>query len=877
MAFAISASSFWLSVKTSVFVVPIFIAILRLIFFLTMKKLFQVIRTLLLPSMENGSSTRTLTDVAGFLGQSVNAGHELVIRHLLIDSRRLSDPSKTLFFALVGERHDGHNFIPDLYERGVRAFVVSKEPTENLTEAVFIKVENTQSALQTVAAKWRAQFDYQVIGITGSNGKTIVKEWLFQLLDPDRSVVRSPKSYNSQVGVPLSVWEMDGSHDIALIEAGISQPGEMINLQKIIKPEIGLFTNLGTAHDEHFSDQHQKAREKLDLFQSVETLVYCADHEVLKNEIAEFPFEGTRFFTWSRRQKADLQIGKVEVRNESTDLQAVFANDFIRVSIPFTDEASIENAIHCWAIMLHLGYSNDVIALRLAELVPVAMRLELKQGINDCSVINDSYNLDLQSIRIALDFLNQQQQHPIRTVILSDILQSGRTDDELYDEVAKMLVDNKVDRLIGIGGSISAMAEKFNPDSAFYLNTESFLDQYEPELFHNETILLKGARTFGFEAISRLLQQKTHQTVLEIELGAMVHNLNFFRSKLEPNTKIMAMVKAFSYGSGTFEIANMLQYHHVDYLAVAYVDEGVELRKAGIRVPIMVMNPEEQSYDVMIRYQLEPEIYSQRVLTLLQAAIERQKGALSEPLPVHVKLNTGMNRLGFTEEGLPELIMRLKNNPLVTVASVFSHLAGSESMVQDGFTHSQIELFTKMHRTIQAQFTHPISRHILNSSGILRFPEAQFEMVRLGIGLYGVSSEPRYKENLLPVSTLKSHISQIHHLKPGDTVGYGRMEKVTTNMTIATIPVGYADGLGREHGNRVGKMMVNDMPAPIVGNVCMDMCMIDISGIPAEEGDEVIVFGAGYSLEEFAVNANKITYEVLTGISTRVKRVYYQE
>jgi alanine racemase len=842
-----------------------------------MKNRIRVFRILLLTPMENSSSSRTLGTIAEYLGKALTSGHERSIRHLLIDSRRLVDPANTLFFALVGERHDGHNFISDLYERGVRTFVVSKAPVTELPEAVFIQVENTQSALQMVAARWRAQFDYPVVGITGSNGKTIVKEWLFQLLDPDRSVVRSPKSYNSQVGVPLSVWEMDSSHDIALIEAGISQPGEMIHLQKIIKPEIGLFTNLGTAHDEHFTDQHQKAREKLDLFQSVEVLVYCADHEVLKNEIAEFPFEGTRFFTWSRRQKADLQIGKVEVRNESTDLQAVYARDFIRISIPFTDEASIENAIHCWAIMLHLGYSNDEIVPRMAELVPVAMRLELKQGINDCSVINDSYNSDLQSIRIALDFLNQQQQHPVRTVILSDILQSGRTDDELYDEVAKMLVDNKVDRLIGVGGSISAMAEKFKSNSTFYLNTESFLDQYDPELFHNETILLKGARTFGFEAISRLLQQKTHQTVLEIELGAMVHNLNFFRSKLESGTKIMAMVKAFSYGSGTFEIANMLQYHRVDYLAVAFVDEGVELRKAGISVPIMVMNPEEQSYDVMIRYRLEPEVYSQRVLTLLQAAIQRQKGALTEPLPIHIKLNTGMNRLGFSENDLPELIMRLKNNPLVQVASVFSHLASSESMMQDGFTHSQIEAFTKMHRTIQSQFTHPINRHILNSSGILRFPEAQLEMVRLGIGLYGVSSEPRFKENLLPVSSLKSHISQIHHLKPGDTVGYGRLEKVNTNMTTATIPVGYADGLGREHGNRVGKMMVNEMAAPIIGNVCMDMCMIDITGIPAEEGEEVIVFGAGYSLEEFAVNADEITYEVLTGISTRVKRVYYQE
>ena len=834
---------------------------------------------ILLALMENASSephSRLLSGLAIHIGESVLSEMDRPIRHLLIDSRKLVDPSETLFFALVGDRHDGHSFVKDLYDRGVRAFVVSNS-VEEYPDATYLKVENTQQALQQVAAGWRQRFSYPVLGVTGSNGKTIVKEWLFQLLDADRSVARSPKSYNSQVGVPLSIWEMDDNHDIAIIEAGISQPGEMINLQRIIKPNIGIFTNLGTAHDEHFANQNQKAREKLDLFQSVETLVYCADHEVLKTEVSEFPFEGTRFFTWSRRQNADLQIGKVEVRNEVTEIQAVYANDFIRISIPFSDEASIENAIHCWSVLLLLGYANDEIAKRMAKLVPVAMRLELKQGINNCSVINDSYNSDLQSIRIALDFLNQQQQHPIRTIILSDVLQTGRSDEELYAEVSKMLVDNKVDRLIGIGGHISAMADKFISDSKFFLNTESFLDQFEPELFHNETILLKGARPFGFEAIGRLLQQKTHQTVLEIELGAMVHNLNFFRSRLEPNTKIMAMVKAFSYGSGTFEIANMLQYHRVDYLAVAYVDEGVELRKAGIRIPIMVMNPEEQSYDVMIRYQLEPEIYSHRVLSLLQGAIRRQRASLSKPLPVHIKLNTGMNRLGFSKEDLPELVMRLKNDSMVQLATVFSHLAASESMMHDGFTYQQIEALTEMHRTIQSQFNYPIDRHILNSSGILRFPEAQYEMVRLGIGLYGVSSDPRFKGQLQPVSALKSHISQIHQLKPGDTVGYGRMEKVTTNMTTATVPVGYADGLGREHGNRVGRMMVNDLPAPIIGNVCMDMCMIDITGIPAEEGDEVVVFGPGYSIEEFAANSNKITYEVLTGISTRVKRVYYQE
>lgn len=812
---------------------------------------------------------------ANILGNAETGSH--AVEELLIDSRRLTDPAKTTFFAIVGERHDGHRFIKDLYSRGVRTFVVSHPVDHNeFPEAGFINVSDTILALQQLVADWRSHFEYPVIGITGSNGKTIVKEWLHQLMAADKNVIRSPKSYNSQVGVPLSVWKMSSENELAIIEAGMSQPGEMTRLQSIIKPTIGIFTNLGAAHDAQFKDRNQKAREKLDLFQSAELLIYCKDHQIIHEEIATFPFGETRFFTWSKRSKADLQIGKIEKRADSTVIQGIYQAEFIRIEIPFSDEASVENAIHCWATMLYLGYETATIAERMLMLAPVAMRLEMKQGMNNCSVINDSYNSDLQSIQIALEFLNQQHQHPTRTVVLSDILQSGRTENELYAEVAKMMADKGVDRLIGIGESISRHAELFSMKADFSPSTEAFLNSDLVESFNNETILLKGAREFGFEEIGHALQQKTHQTVLEIELGALVHNLNYFRSVLKPETQIMAMVKAFSYGSGSFEIANVLQFHRVDQLAVAYADEGVDLRKAGITIPIMVMNPEEQGYDVMIRHHLEPEVYSLRVLGLLESAIARNSDQ-TEPISIHLKLNTGMNRLGFSEAELPQLIMRLKNNRKIKVISVFSHLASSENAMQDGFTHRQIESFKQQHEMLQQHFDYPIQRHILNSAGILRFPDAQFEMVRIGIGLYGVSADPTYRKKLLEVSSLKTHISQIHQLKPGDTVGYGRSEQVKTNMTTATVPIGYADGLGREHGNRVGKMIVNGFPAPIIGNVCMDMCMLDITGVPAQEGDEVVVFGHDYPIDEFSSTAGKIPYEVLTGIGSRVKRVYFQE
>lgn len=805
---------------------------------------------------------------------------DLIIRQLLIDSRKLSHAESSLFFAIKGDRHDGHKFIPELYDKGVRTFVVNELPknTEKLQEACFLLTADTLHALQHLSAHHRKQFSIPVIGITGSNGKTIVKEWLYQLLREDRNIVRSPKSFNSQVGVPLSVWQMSEENELAVFEAGISFPDEMDHLEKIISPTLGIFTNIGQAHDENFLDARQKIREKLKLFVHTGTLVYCKDYLQLNEEIVSSKaLKNLKIFTWSKRSRADLQVGKVTRYASETELQGVYKNDFIRIRIPFTDEASIENAIHCWALLLLLGYENNLIAQRMQNLSPVAMRLEMKEGINNCSIINDSYNSDLGSLSIALDFLNQQKQHAKKTLVLSDILQSGKNEEQLYGEVAELLSKKGVTRLIGIGEAISRQQKKFKIEKNFFASTPDFLSAYNNSFFVNETILLKGARAFGFEDISKIIQQKAHETVLEINLNAVVHNLNYFRSRLKPGTKIMAMVKAFSYGAGSFEIANILQFHRVDYLAVAYADEGIELRKAGITLPIMVMNPEEQSYDTMIQYNLEPEIFSFRILGMFDEAVKRSAKGNKEGFPIHIKLDTGMHRLGFEEKDLNELMVRIRNNKNLKIRSVFSHLAASDEAEHDAFTREQVKKFNGMTDRICSHFDYPILNHILNSAGIIRFPDAQFSMVRLGIGLYGIGTTENEQQQLQNVSTLKTIISQIKHIPANETIGYSRKGIAKTDMQIATVPIGYADGLSRKLSNGKGRMLVGGKFAPIVGNVCMDMCMIDITGIPASEGDEVIVFGENYPITKVAADMATIPYEVFTNVSRRVKRVYYHE
>ncbi len=802
-----------------------------------------------------------------------------LISELAIDSRRLIVPEVSIFFALTSKRNDGHKYIEELYDKGVRNFVVEHEPSNLLLlyNANIIKVKNTLTALQALAAAHRKQFSIPVIGITGSNGKTIVKEWLYQLMNESRNIVRSPKSFNSQIGVPLSVWQMREDHDLGIFEAGISEQDEMDHLQPIIQPTIGIFTNIGHAHDENFINRTQKAGEKLKLFTKVKTLIYCIDQKELQEGIIKTGLlKNIETFTWSRKTAADLQITSVQSDGHFSKLTGLFKNSEIIIDIPFIDEASIENAIHCWATMLLMDFNNKLISKRMRTLQPLAMRLEMKAGINNCTLINDSYSNDIDSLSIALDFLNQQKQHRKKTVILSDILQSGRSDSHLYSEVSELLNQKKVNRFIGIGKGISRHASLFKMENEFFETTDEFLESYSLNAFANESILLKGARIFGFERITESLQQKTHETVLEIDLNALVHNLNYYRSMVDPGVRIMAMVKAFSYGSGSYEIANVLQFHQVDYLTVAYADEGVELRKAGIKLPIMVMNPDEESFDAIIKYQLEPEIYSFRVLKMLEAALLRMTPN-SQPVGIHIKIDTGMHRLGFDPTEVDELINQIKGRTPISVKSVFSHLAASDSESNDDFTRHQISLFRMISERISYEFDYPIFRHIANTAAITRFPEARFDMVRIGIGLYGIAPLPAEQEFLQNVSTLRSVISQIKHILPDDTVGYNRRYKAKNETTIAIVPIGYADGLSRALSNGIGHLKVRGKLVPIVGSICMDMTMIDITGINAHEGDEVLIFGKDLPITRLADEMGSIPYEIMSSISQRVKRVYYQE
>lgn len=818
-----------------------------------------------------------LADIAEITGGTLHGNHPAhEIAHVLIDSRRLRNAEITLFFALVGERHNGHHYVADLAKRGVRAFVVQElQPVEN-NEVVQIVVPDTKRALQALAAHHRQQFDFPVIAITGSNGKTIVKEWLFHILGHSKRVVRSPKSYNSQVGVPLSVWLLNERHELAIIEAGISQPGEMARLQQIIKPTIGIFTNIGEAHSENFESHEAKAREKVQLFKEAEMVFYCRDHKQVHLAMKSIGWERT--LSWSQQGESNLTITNVERSGRQARIGGRWKGEDIEVVIPFSDAASVENAITCWLVALRLGMPQQEIAERMTNLGTIAMRLEQRSAINHSTLINDAYNSDLSSLGIALDHLNQQRQHPRRTVILSDILQSGMEERALYAEVAAQINQSGIHKLIGIGRALMRQQKQFDvPNAQFFPSTDAFLEQIATSEFHNESILLKGAHSFDFQRIGKALEEQAHGTVLEINLTAMQHNLNYLKSKLPADTRIMAMVKAFSYGSGIHEVANLLQFNRVDYLAVAYADEGAELRRAGVRLPIMVMSPEPRSFDTILKYHLEPEIYSMNVLEAFANVLDMQLLAEQGPYPIHVKLDTGMHRLGFTEAELPHLADWLLEHETLTVRSVFSHLAGSDAPEHDAFTRKQIEDFKKLSNNLEQRLDKPFLRHILNSSGVQRFPDAAFDMARLGIGLYGVAANPAEQARLQPVSTLKTYIAQIKQIPAGETVGYGRSGKANEAKTIATVSIGYADGLRRSLSNGHGRMLVNGKFAPIYGKVCMDMTMLDITGIKAREGDEVIVFGDGYSLFDFARDLDTIPYEVLTGISRRVKRVYYQE
>ena len=815
------------------------------------------------------------------------ADPERTFSRLLTDSRQLTDPEDTLFFAIPTKRNNGALFVPELYRQGVRNFVVSSDIDEDLRASIdalpdanvwFVK--DVILALQRLAESHRQQFEIPVVGITGSNGKTIVKDWIVQLLAPDHHVVANPKSYNSQIGVPLSVWQMKADNDFAVFEAGISESGEMDRLRNVVRPTIGIFTNIGQAHDENFLTRRQKIAEKLQLFSHCEVLIYCLDHRDIHSVLSEKESLRTlRRFTWGSGDENPVQLLDTQVGNHHTTLSIKFSQRQFAVEIPFIDRASIENAMHCITLMLLMDYNPDEIAQRCRRLLPVAMRLEMDEGINGCLLINDSYSLDINSLSIALDFVQHERQHFHKTLILSDFIQSGIPEEELYSQVSSLIIQRGITKLIGIGPALMRCRHYFdNVTSFFYPSTDHFLREHSFSDFENETILLKGARVFSFENIAKVLQRKRHETIMEVNLDALVHNANYYRSRIKPSTKLMAMVKASSYGAGKVEVANTLQFNHVDYLTVAYCDEGVELRRNGITLPIMVMNPEEESFDNIIRYNLEPDIYSFRILQLFSDAARLYSDS-GHPIAVHIELDTGMHRLGFSPDDMEQLstILLSPDSP-VRVTSIFSHLACSEDPAMDDFTRQQISSFRKGSSHLkQLLGRDDILCHILNSSGITRFPEAQFDMVRLGIGLYGISPEPDVQRLLQPVSTLKTRISQIKDIPQGDSVGYNRRWIAQRDSRIAIIPIGYADGLSRQLGYGKGFVRIAGKDVPIIGSICMDMCFVDITGLDCNEGDEVILFGPDDMLSRLALAAATIPYELLTSVSPRVKRIYVSQ
>ncbi|MBR6043445.1 MAG: bifunctional UDP-N-acetylmuramoyl-tripeptide:D-alanyl-D-alanine ligase/alanine racemase [Paludibacteraceae bacterium] len=798
------------------------------------------------------------------------------IAKLCIDSRALSLPEESLFIAIKTSRRDGHQFIESLYKNGVRSFMVNELPAKasDMPEADFIVVEDTVKALQTLAQKHRSKFNIPVIGITGSNGKTIVKEWLYQLLQADYAIARSPRSYNSQIGVPLSVWEINKQTQLGIFEAGISRANEMEHLEEIIKPSIGIFTNLGDAHQENFNSMKFKCSEKLKLFKDCHTVIFNKDDKLVDICVQQAHLKG-KTISFGETKSADVVVVKKQKEGKFTTITYTYDSSEGEYTIPFTDEASIENSLICLTTLLHMGVGRDQIGSRMNNLEQVAMRMELKRGQNGCTVIDDSYNSDINSLEIALDYLNQQAaiKNNKKTLILSDIMQSGQSSEQLYQSVQGLIIAKGVDKLIGIGTEISKYEDLMDAkEKYFFATTEEFISHFNTFTFKNETILLKGSRKHHFEDISDLLSYAVHETILEVNLTALVNNFNYFRSFLKPGTKICSMVKAYAYGSGDIEVSKTLQQNGGDYLAVAVADEGASLRKEGIHIPIMVMDPAPNTFPKIFEYNLEPEIYN---FQMLERIIEEAKNMDITNYPIHVKIDTGMHRLGFIPEEIDTLIGMLKSQNQVRVRSVFSHFVGSDSPDFDYFTKEQHECFKAVKDKIQQAFDYKIMAHICNSAGIERFSEYQYDMVRLGIGHYGISAIDN--KRLQEVCTLKTNILQIKHVPANETVGYSRKGKLDRDSVIGAIPIGYADGLDRHLGNRNGKVWVNGKFAPIVGNICMDVCMIDLTGIEAQEGDVVEVFGPHQSITEIADILGTIPYEVLTGVSRRVKRVYYKE
>ena len=815
------------------------------------------------------------SDIADIVRGVLYGAGDIIVNEIVTDSRQLSYTEEIAFVAIKGKNHDGHQFIDSLFKKGIKVFLLDSLPGNIAAYpgAAFILTDDSISALQLLAAHKRKAFKYPVIAVTGSAGKTIVKEWLADILSLTLPVIRSPRSYNSQIGVPLSVWKLDDKYRLGIFEAGISQMGEMEKLQLIINPDIGVLTNIGDAHRENFSNDLTKASEKLKLFRSCSSLIYCRDHDLIRKLIlSDVEMMKKELIDWSLHDKsASVFVQKKSLPSGHTEIQLSYRDNNYNFDVPFHDRASVENAITVSSVCLYMGIAKEVIASGLSALVSVPMRMELKGGINNCQLIEDYYNSDPGSLGMALEYLRSQNGRK-STLILSDFVQNGRADVELYGEVARLLIKTGITRFIGIGKALSGCRHLFRPEDSFFYSTDEFVRSIGTKDFHEEIILLKGARLFEFEKIGRVLEQQVHQTVLEINLDAISHNLNVFRSFLDPGTKIMAMVKAFAYGSGSSEIASLLEYHRVSYLAVAYADEGVELRSAGVTLPVMVMNPDPSAADIMIKYSLEPELYSFSSFGSFIGAAERH-GLIG--YPVHIKIDTGMHRLGFLPEDVEKLASLIKSKECIRVISVFSHLSGSENPTLDQFSKKQVYIYLKAADTIREATAYPFMRHILNSSGIIRFPEYQFEMVRPGIGIYGAGTFNGI--SLRPAGRFKTRISQVKMARKGEPVGYGCADVSDSDRIIAILPVGYADGLSRKMGNRKGRLFIKGKKVPIIGNVCMDMCMADISGLDAVTGDEAEIFGENISINEIAEICETIPYEILTSIPGRVKRVFYRE
>jgi Alr-MurF fusion protein len=817
----------------------------------------------------------TTADLAQITNGKLSGVSNRIVRELLTDSRQFSFTEGLAFFAIKGVIHDGHIFIDKLYQKGVRIFVVEVLPsnTDQLPGSSFILVKNTIEALQMLAAFKRKLFKGHVIAVTGSAGKTIVKEWLADIMGLSGSIVRSPKSYNSQIGVPLSVWKLNDSFDTGIFEAGISMKGEMDKLRRVIEPDMGVVTNIGDAHQENFPNLKSKALEKLKLFINCSTIVYCSDHKIICDLIRkDKKLNKKRLIDWSfEKSGAYIFVKKISSAPDKTIVKITCYKESLELLIPFGDRASVENAITVAAICLSSGLNPDIIRKGVAGLVSVAMRMEIKNGINGSLLIEDYYNSDPGSLGMALEYLKTQNKKK-STLILSDFVQSGRNEEELYSEVASLVSRTGIDKFIGIGGALIRNRTLFSGNSRFYNSTDEFIRGLNPAEFKNETILLKGARVYEFEKISMLLEHQVHQTVLEINLDAISYNLNEFRKHLNSGTRIMAMVKAFAYGAGPAEIAGLLEYHRIEYLGVAYADEGAELREAGVTLPIMVMNPEQSAFELIIRYNLEPEIYSLSLFSTF-AAIASRHGLIQ--FPVHIKIDSGMHRLGFLPEEIDELIRTIKVTESLKIVSVFSHLAASEDPDLDDFSRKQVEIYLKAACKIVEITGYPFLRHILNSTGIARFPEYQFDMVRPGIGIYGVGNYKNF--NLKAAGRFITRISQVKPVPAGDHVGYGCADVSDKNRIIAILPVGYADGLNRKLGNRNGNLFIKGQNVPIIGNVCMDMCMADVTGLNAYAGDEAEIFGEHITVEEMAKKCDTIPYEILTSIPVRVKRVFHRE